>query len=77
MSNRPPPPFYTRTVYRVLAGAFGLFLVAVGSYALLSGAGSVFARVGIGALLILFGANLFWSACRATESWVSKIGPLP
>ena len=62
---------------RLFALAFGLFLVGVGSYALLFGQMSEIWRVGGGAVLVLLGGNMLHSSWRAKPSWLSRIGPLP
>lgn len=70
-------PFYSGMIYRLLSAAFGLLLVVVGFYALFFAETHVVVRITGGAVLILVGLNMGWSACKAKESWVSQIGPLP
>jgi len=62
---------------RLFVFAFGLFLVGVGSYALLFGQTSETWRVGGGAVLVLLGGNMLQSSWRGKPSWLSRIGPLP
>lgn len=70
--------FYAGRIYRVLSFSFGLFLVAVGVYGAFSftEAPGIW-RIGGGLLFVVFGFNMAYSAWKAKESWVSKIGPLP
>lgn len=62
---------------RLFAFVFSLFLVGVGSYALLFGQTSEAWRVGGGAALILLGGNMLVCSWRGKPSWISRIGPLP
>lgn len=70
-------PFYAKRIYRLLAGAFGLCLAGLGVYAMLFAGPSTTLQLIGGAVLILVGANMTFSAFRARESWLSRIGPLP
>ncbi len=62
---------------RLFGFAFGLFLVGVGSYALLFGQTSETWQVGGGVVLVLLGGNMLQSSWRGKPSWLSRIGPLP
>jgi len=70
-------PFHARKPYRLFAAAFGLLLVGVGCYALFFAETAMLVRIAGGAALVLVGGNMVWSACKARESWLSKVGPLP
>jgi uncharacterized membrane protein HdeD (DUF308 family) len=70
-------PFYARKRYRLLTVAFGLLLIGVGVYALIFADTSIVVRLVGGSALVLAGYNMVSSACRAKESWLSKLGPLP
>lgn len=70
-------PFYSRKGYRILTGAFGLFLIGVGVYAVLLAETSPNIRLVGGAIIVLLGGDMIVSACKATQSWLSKLGPLP
>jgi uncharacterized membrane protein HdeD (DUF308 family) len=75
--RRSDPPFHARPVYRLVSGVFGLCLVGVGVYALFFvGPPDALQSLG-GAVLMLLGGNMLLAACRARESWLSRIGPLP
>ena len=75
--QRANSPFYAKKLYRLLAGCSGLFLVGVGFYVLLFAGTSIVLRFVAGSALVLFGCNMVVSACKARESWLSKVGPLP
>jgi hypothetical protein len=75
--QRSPIPFYARRAYRLLSGSFGLFLIGVGVYVLISVSPLTSLRLLAAAALIVFGANMVASAYSGKESWLSKIGPLP
>jgi hypothetical protein len=75
--RRDDTPFHARPVYRLASGVFGLGLVGTGVYALfVVGPPDALQSLG-GAVLMLLGGNMFLAACRARESWLSRIGPLP
>jgi uncharacterized membrane protein HdeD (DUF308 family) len=76
-SLRQKGPFYGRKLYRLFSSVFGLFLVGVGVYVLLLPAPKTILQMAAGLVLVLLGLNLFVSALRAKESWLSRIGPLP
>jgi hypothetical protein len=70
-------PFYSRPVYRLLSGLFGLCLAGIGIYGLFfAGPSSLLQNFGAG-VLVMVGANMVLAAVRAKESWLSRIGPLP
>ena len=52
-------------------------MVGVGFYVLLFAGTSIVLRFVAGSALVLFGCNMVVSACKARESWLSKVGPLP
>jgi len=69
--------FYAGKMYRLLTAVFGLFLIAVGCYAFFLADTSTVVRLLGGFVLVLLGYNMVSSACKAKESWLSKLGPLP
>lgn len=78
MSNRrEDTAFHARPTYRIISGAFGLLLAGVGVYALFFVGPPDALRGLVGAAFVLLGGNMFLAACRAKESWLSRIGPLP
>jgi small neutral amino acid transporter SnatA (MarC family) len=78
MADKPAiRPFYTGKLYRLLSAAFGSLLLGAGFYALFFAETQVVVRITGGVALILIGFNMVWSAYKAKESWLSKIGPLP
>lgn len=70
-------PFYTRKLYRLFSGGFGLFLIGVGVYALFFTGDSTMMQIVGGIALVLLGFNMVISAFRARESLISRLGPLP
>jgi len=69
--------FYQGLIYRILSGLFGLALIVLGLYISFV-LGQIDALRFVGAVaLVLLGGNMAYSAYRARESWISKIGPLP
>ena len=76
-TQQPSRPFYAKPLYRLLAGVFGAFLLAVGLFALFFVGGLTALGFIVGLTLIVLGFNLLLSAYRARESWISRIGPLP
>lgn len=70
-------PFYARMHYRIVTGVFGLFLFAVGVFALFFADTEPTLRWIAGGVILIFSLNMILSAWRAKESWLSKIGPLP
>jgi uncharacterized membrane protein HdeD (DUF308 family) len=70
-------PYYARRMYRALTGIVGLGLASLGIYAIgFAGPSTSWQLLG-GAVLVLAGVNMVFSAYRARESWLSRIGPLP
>lgn len=70
-------PYYTRPMYRGVTGGFGGLLAATGFYVALFAPAPGAMQVGLGLLLVLLGGNMVLAACRARESWLSRLGPLP
>jgi len=70
-------PFYAARTYRLITAAFGLLLIGVGCYALFLAETAGVLRFAGGAAFAAVGGNMVWSAYRAKESWLSRIGPLP
>lgn len=63
---------------RTLLGAFGLFLLGVGLYALFfSNAEAGWLKYPFNLVLIALGSNAVYAAWRDARSWLSRIGPLP
>jgi hypothetical protein len=62
---------------RMLAAAFGLFLLGVGGYVLAFSEAAVLWRLIGGGLLAVLGGNLLYAAYKDKPSWLSKVGPLP
>lgn len=67
--------YFSGTIYRVLSGMFGLFLFAVGLYAVFFGVIDPLLRTAIGLGIAVVGAETFWSSVRSRQSWLAKIGP--
>lgn len=66
-----------RSGERVFVGVFGAFLLGIGIYVLLFGAGSDVWRYGGGIALAAIGANAVYGALTGTRPWMSRVGPLP
>ena len=64
-------------MYRLLTAVFGLLLIGVGFYAFFFADTSTVVQLLGGSVLVLLGYNMVSSACKAKESWLSKLGPLP
>ncbi|HCT39996.1 MAG TPA: hypothetical protein DF427_02200 [Moraxellaceae bacterium] len=75
--QRASQPFYTGRMYRLLTAAFGLLLTGVGLYPIFYADTSAVARIAGGSALFLAGYDLISAACKARESWLSRLGPLP
>ncbi len=69
------PRYYDGRVYRVLSGAFGVFLVVVGIYVVFFGVVEPLICLVAGSLIALVGANTLWAAIQAKASWLFKLGP--
>ena len=67
--------YFSGTIYRVLSGVFGVFLIAVGIYAIFFGVVDLFARVSIGLAITVLGAETLWSSVKSKQSWLAKLGP--
>lgn len=67
--------YFSGSVYRVLSGVFGLFLVGVGICVVFFGVVGPLARIGLGLLIALLGAETVWSAIQSRQSWLAKLGP--
>lgn len=65
------------TAERVFSVVFGLFLLAVGIYALSLDHLTLLWRLAGGLTLCALGGNLLYAARRRKRSWLSRIGPLP
>jgi uncharacterized membrane protein HdeD (DUF308 family) len=74
---RPNPAFYEGKMYRLLTAALGIVLAGVGFYALFFADTSLPVRLLGGLACVLAGYNMLSSACKAKESWLAKLGPLP
>ena len=59
------------------ATGFGLFLTGVGLYAIFFADTATAVRFAGGSVLVLAGGNMVYSACKAKQPWLSKLGPLP
>ena len=68
---------YAGKAYRALSFLFGIFLMAIGFYGIFLAETAAIWRLVGGVLFVALGFNMAYSACRARESWLSKIGPLP
>ncbi|MFV0371025.1 MAG: hypothetical protein ACK5JI_05210 [Azonexus sp.] len=63
---------------QILLGAFGLFLLGVGLYALFfSNAEAGWLKYPFSLVLIVLGNNALYAAKRNTRAWLSRIGPCP
>ena len=67
--------YFSGPVYRFLSSLFGLFLVAVGIYAIFFGVVSLPIRISMGLLITVLGAETLWSAIQSKQSWLAKLGP--
>jgi len=75
--HRASQPFYARRMHRLLTAGFGLFLTGVGLYAIFFADTATAVRFAGGSVLVLAGGNMVYSACKAKQPWLSKLGPLP
>lgn len=73
--NRDINRYFSGTIYRVLSGLFGLLLIGVGIYAIFFGVVGVFARVSIGLVITVLGAEALWSSVHSRQSWLAKLAP--
>lgn len=67
--------YYRGPIYRVLSGLFGVFLIAIGIYAIFFGVVGVLMRVSLGLLITLLGTDALWSALRSKQAWITRLGP--
>lgn len=70
-------PYFARRGFRLVSGAFGAVLAAIGLYGLVIVRPHDAASLAAGAVLLLLGTNMVIAAARGTEAWLSKLGPLP
>ena len=77
MSRRVGQPFHAGRIYRLLSTIFGFALLLGGLYVTLFAETQAALRILGGIAFALIGGNMVWSACKAKESWLSRIGPLP
>lgn len=71
-------PMATRSVHRLVTGAFGILLVVVA--VLVASNSHATHRVGaliVAVVLAALGIDAMVAAIRARRAWVSRIGPLP
>lgn len=73
--QRSRQPFLARNPYRVINAIFGAVLIMISVYGL--PAGAELARILVSIAFVVAGRNMLWPACKAKQSWLSKIGPLP
>ena len=73
----PSQAFYEGKMYRLLTATLGILLAGIGLYALFLAETSLVVRLFGGLACVLAGSNMISSACKAKESWLSKLGPLP
>jgi len=62
---------------RAFSAAFGLFLLAIGLYALVLGESPAAWRFIGGAVMAILGGNMLYASATGKPSWLSKVGPLP
>lgn len=67
--------YFGGTVYRLLSGLFGIFLVVVGIYAVFLGVVDLSIRIALGLLIAVLGAEAVWAAVQARQSWLAQLGP--
>lgn len=69
--------YFSGTVYRVLSGLFGLFLMGVGIYAIFFGVVGPLARISIGVVVVVtvLGAEALWSSIQSKQSWLARLAP--
>lgn len=68
--------YFSGTIYRILSGLFGIFLMIVGIMILCCGVVSPILKLIFGILMTLLGAETVWSAHQSKQSWLAKLGPL-
>ena len=67
--------YFSGSIYRVLSGLFGLFLTGLGMYVVFFGVVGPLARISVGLLIALLGADAVWSAIQSKQSWLAKLAP--
>ena len=67
--------YFSGPIYRVLSGLLGLFLIGIGIYAIFFGVVGLLARVSIGLVITVLGAETLWSSVKSKQSWLAKLGP--
>lgn len=67
--------YFSGSIYRILSGLFGLFLTGLGMYVVFFGVVSPLARISVGLLIALLGADAVWSAIQSKQSWLAKLAP--
>ena len=67
--------YFSGPIYRCLSGLFGVFLVAIGIYAIFFGVVGLPIRIGLGLLIAVLGAETVWSAIFSKQSWLAQLGP--
>ena len=76
MKNEPDiDRYFSGTVYRLLSGLFGIFLVVVGIYAVFFGVVDLSIHIALGLLIAVLGAETVWAAVQARQSWLAQLGP--
>ena len=79
MKNEPHiDRYFSGTVYRLLSGLFGIFLVVVGIYAVFFGVVDLSIRIALGLLIAMLGAETVWAAVwsrQSRQSWLAQLGP--
>lgn len=77
MEEKPHTPYYAKSVFRLLSGAFGLFLFLIGLYSLCHTSEWSITIVLPCLFMVFLGGDAVLSAIQAKEPWLSTIGPLP
>ena len=67
--------YFSGSIYRILSGLFGLFLTGLGMYVVFFGVVGPLARISVGLLIALLGADAVWSAIQSKQSWLAKLAP--
>lgn len=67
--------YFGGSFYRIFSGLFGLFLTGLGVYVVFFGVVGPLARISVGLLIALLGADAVWSAIQSKQSWLAKLAP--
>ena len=67
--------YFSGSVYRLLSGLFGVFLLVLGIYAVFFGVVDLPIRIVLGVLIAVLGAETIWSAIQSRQSWLAQLGP--